>query len=257
MRRQLPVICTLAGLSFVVAACGEDAAPATTSGATTVPTIAASTIATVTTTLPPLATTLPASTTTTLGTGTLIDPFDGSTPAAPWFIPPTELTWDLGVSGFLTIGNTDHPEPGIGHDYALRYPRSFRDGIVTMRFRPGAVPSETHYLLYLWTDADLSRYVAVGVTELGMVVVEGITAGEPPTQQALAAPDGTFDPAGFNELRVQAFDGVLTVSLNGIVLGEVVDPVPIHEGQVGFGFRSYSAGSEMTIDEFRVEPEVP
>ena len=49
--------------------------------------------------------------------------------------------------------------------------------------------------------------------------------------------------------------GVAYVSLNGIGLGEVVDPVPVHEGQLGFGFRSYGAGSEMTLDEFRVEPE--
>lgn len=239
-----------------VAACGDDAVPTTTTAPATTTTVAETTTVPATTTPPPPATTLPAFTTTTLGTGPLIDSFDGATQAVSWFITPTELAWDLEVTGFLTIGNADHPEPGIGHDYAVRYPQSFRDGIVTMRFRPGAVPGETRYLLFLWADAGPSRYVVVAVTETGTVVVDGITPDGPPTQQALAAPQGTFDPAGFNELRVQAFDGVLTVSLNGIGLGEVVDPVPIHEGQVGFGFRSYAAGSEMTLDEFRVEPEV-
>lgn len=42
----------------------------------------------------------------------------------------------------------------------------------------------------------------------------------------------------------------------GIGLGDVFDAAPIHEGRVGFGFRSYQAGSEMTLDEFRIEPEV-
>jgi len=37
---------------------------------------------------------------------------------------------------------------------------------------------------------------------------------------------------------------------------DVFDAAPIHEGRVGFGFRSYQAGSEMTLDEFRIEPEI-
>ena len=249
MPRPAPFLAALC-LLFVVA-CGDDAVPPTTTAPATTTTVVEPT-----TTVPSTTTLPPEPTTTTLGTGTLIDLFDGSTPAVPSDVQPTELTWDLGVSGFLTIGNAAHPDPGFGLVYAALYPHSFRDGIVTMRFRPGVAPGDTRYLMFLWTDAEFTRYVEVEVTEEDTVIVIGITPENPPTQQTLFAPAGTFDPAGFNELRVEAFDGVLTVALNGIGLGDVFDAAPIHEGRVGFGFRSYQAGSEMTLDEFRIEPEV-
>jgi pimeloyl-ACP methyl ester carboxylesterase len=191
-----------------------------------------------------------------LGTGTLIDTFDGSTPAVPGVAAP-DMGFDLSTTGFLVVSNAAHPSPGTGISYYATYPHLFRDGVVTMRFRPGDPSLGAKYALFLWAAADLADFTEVQLDGDEITVI-GWSAGGLVGAATVSFPEGTFDPAGFNELRVQAFDGNLEVALNGISLGaEFHDPAPLHEGILGFSLLAKQSGSEMMLDEFRVETEIP
>ncbi len=164
------------------------------------------------------------------------------------------MGFDLSVEGFLTISSLDHGGPGTGVSYFATYNHFFRDGVITMVFRPGAEHA-LRYSVFFWATADYANYVEVGVGEDDLEVI-GASPGNPNTVNTLAIPPGTFDPAGFNELKVQTFDGVIEVFLNGVALGEVFDAAPLHEGIVGFSLVATDVGAEMTLDEFSVQPEV-
>jgi hypothetical protein len=254
--KTLPRFALIATLTLVVAACGDDDAATTTTASTPTTTVAPATTSTAaaeTTTTAVETTTTVEPTTTTLGTGVLVDPFDGSTPAI-LFGPETRTGFDLSVDGFLTISSLEHSSPGVGTYYFATYNHFFRDGVLTMRFRPGP-GNAMRYSVMFWIAAELSNFVEVGVGEDSVEVI-GVAPGDPNTQQFLAIPPGTFDPAGFNELKVQTFDGVIEVFLNGVGLGEVFDVAPVHEGTVGFALVATGVGAEMTLDEFSVQPEV-
>ena len=122
-------------LSLVVVACGDDDAT-TTTGAETTTTVAETT------------TTVTETTTTTLGTGALFDPFDGITPATPYW-PSTTMGFDLSVEGFLTISSLEHSALGEGISYFATYNHVFRDGVITMVFRPGAEHALRYSMLRL------------------------------------------------------------------------------------------------------------
>lgn len=247
---------TLAVALVALAACGDDDAVTTTAAETT-------TTAAVTTTLPPETTTIAETTTTVPETTTttavltlpLIDTFDGTTPAIPGFPSPDVMTFDLSQPGFLVIGNPDHSSPGVGTSYYATYPVVFRDGIVRMVFHPGDAADGASYSLFLWASGDLTTYTEVNVNG-DTVSVTGWISGGSPTVTTLPAIGGTFDPAGYNELRVEAFDGNLTVFLNDVNFGEVLSPTPLHEGLVGFALVAVVAGSEMTLDEFSALAEI-
>ena len=252
---KLRSLFTLCALTLVIAACGDDDAATTTTTAATTTTTTTIVISTTTTVPDTTTTTVPETTTTTLGTGPLADHFDGSTPAVPGYGAP-DMGFDLSTTGFLTVSNPGHPSPGSGMSYYATYPHLLRDGILTMRFRPGDPADDARYTIFLWASVDLAAHTEVMVTGNGTTVVSGIAPETPPTQTVLTAPEGTFDPAGFNELRVEAFDGNLNVFLNGVALGEVIDPADLHEGVFGFSLIAFVAGSEMTVDEFTAQPEI-
>ena len=241
-----PRFAIVAALIVVLAACGDDDAATTTAIATTTTVPDATTTTAVVTTA--------AVTTSTLATGPFVDQFDGSTPAI-LFGPETHTGFDLGVPGFLTVSSLDHSTTGVGTLYFATYAHHFRDGVLTMVFRPGG-GNVMRYSIMLWVSEDLGNYAEVGVSEAYVEVI-GVAPGGSNTQQFLTLLPGTFDPAGFNELRVQALDGVIEVFLNGVSLGEVFDIAPVHEGRVGFAMVATDVGAEMTLDEFSIQPESP
>ena len=241
----------------VLAACGDDDAGSTTLATlttivdttTTTVGVDTSTIAT-TTTVPPI-------TTTSLGTGPFSDSFDGPTAAIPYF-SDVFMSFDTSVAGEAIITATSHDSPGLGSRLFVSYPHTFRDG--TMRMVFAGAPDGSGYYFFLRAAADLSfsyyTEVALYPSEDGTTDAVYVTAVPGLAATPLSVPAGTYDPVGFNTLRIDIFDGTIDVFLNGVNLGQVIDPTGASEGIFGFGIIVFQEGASMTVDEFVATPEV-
>jgi hypothetical protein len=237
----------------LLAACGDDTITDPTIVATTTTTtttVADTTTIATTTTVPPI-------TTTTLGTGPLSDSFDDPTTATPYF-GEAFMSFDTSVSGEVTIAATSHDSPGLGSRLFASYPHLFRDG--TMRMVFSGAPDGSAYYFFLRASTDLSfgyyTEIALYPSEDGTSDTVYVTVVPSLAATPLNVPPGTYDPIGFNTLRIDIFDGTIDVFLNGTNLGQVIDPGAATEGIFGFGIIVFQEGASMTVDEFVATPEV-